>query len=114
VTWKPAENEGAKKKIGFVVTFRPEAGIPAAGSAELNVEVMVHAFSGETDAEGVSFGTNTKLPQPTLDTVRSKGFVLNNAIELPPGDYSVRFVVHDKVSGRLGVLKVPLKVGSAG
>jgi hypothetical protein len=111
VTWKPAEDAGARKKISFAVAFGPGAGIPAAGSAELNMEIMVHAFSGDTDAQGVSFGANTKLTPSTLDEIRNKGFVLNNAIELPPGEYSVRFVVHDKVSGRLGVLKVPLKVG---
>ena len=111
VTWKPAEDAGAKKKIAFVVAFGPAAAIPAAGSTQLNVEVMVHAFADGADKQAVSFGANTELPAAQVDEVRTKGFVLNHAIELEPGDYSVRFVVHDKVSGRLGVLTVPLKVG---
>ena len=110
VTWKPAEEAGAKKKIAFVITFGPGAGLPAEGSTELNVEVLVHAFADGADKQAVSFGANKELPPATLDQVRSKGFVLNNTIELEPGDYSVRFVVHDKVSGRLGVLNLPLKV----
>ena len=111
VTWEPAENKGAKKKVAFTVAFAPAAGIPTAGSADLNLEVMVHAFAGGADKQSVSFGANTHLPQATLDEVHTQGFVLNNAIELEPGEYSVRFVVHDKVSGRVGVLSVPLKVG---
>jgi len=111
VNWKPAEDAGQKKKIAFVVSFGPSAGIPGQGSAELDVEVMVHAFSNGTDKQGVSFGAKAQLPPARLDEIHNKGFALNNSIELEPGDYEVRFVVHDKVSGRLGVLKLPLKVG---
>jgi len=111
VTWEPAEGAGTKKKIAFVVTFGADAGIPSAGSAELNVEVMVHAFADGADKQGLSFGANTHLAEATLNEIRNKGFVLNNAIELEPGNYNVRFVVHDKVSGRVGILQLPLKVG---
>jgi VWFA-related protein len=111
VNWKPEEVAGAKKKIAFVVAFGPGAGLPAEGSTELNVEVMVHAFIEGAEIQAVSFGANKQLPESTLAEIRSKGFVLNNSIELEPGDYSIRFVVHDKTSGRLGILKVPLKVG---
>jgi len=111
VSWEPAEPAGTKKKISFVVTFAPGSGIPAADSGDLNVEVMVHAFADGVDKQGLSFAANTHLPQATLDDVRKMGFVLNNAIELEPGDYNVRFVVHDKVSGRVGILQLPLKVG---
>ncbi|HUA15757.1 MAG TPA: VWA domain-containing protein [Verrucomicrobiae bacterium] len=110
VNWKPAEAAGAKKKVGFVVAFAPSAGIPAEGSADLNVEVIVHAFSNGTDKGAISFGANTHLPQDTLDQIHNKGFVLNNAIELEPGDYDVRFLVHDKTTGRVGVLNLPLRV----
>jgi VWFA-related protein len=111
VNWKPAEDSGSnKKKIAFVVTFGPNAGIPTQGSAELDVEVMVHAFADGTDKQGVSFGAKAQLPPQKVDEIRSKGFALNNSIELEPGDYEVRFIVHDKVSGRLGMIKVPLKV----
>jgi len=111
VSWEPAESAGTKKKIAFVVTFAPGSGIPPADSGDLNVEVMVHAFADGVDKQGLSFAANTHLPQATLDEVRKMGFVLNNAIELEPGDYNVRFVVHDKVSGRVGILQLPLKVG---
>jgi len=111
VDWEAPEGTGAKKKIAFVVTFGADAGIPAAGSAELNLEVIVHAFADGADKQGLSFSANTQLPQATLDEIRKQGFVLNNAIELEPGSYNVRFVVHDKASGRVGVLQLPLKVG---
>ena len=110
VDWKPAEDAGTKKKVAFVVTFGPKAGIPPEGSTELNLEITVHAISKGTDKQAVSFGAKTQLPVATLDQIRAKGFVLNNSLELEPGDYDVRFVVRDKVTGRSGVLSVPLKV----
>lgn len=110
VNWKPAEDAGSKKKVAFVVSFGPTAGIPSEGSTELNLEITVHAIANGADKQAVSFGAKTQLPQATLDQIRTKGFVLNNAIELDPGDYDVRFVVHDKVTGRSGIISVPLKV----
>ena len=110
VSWKPQEDEGTKRKIAFVVAFGPTAGVPAEGSSELNLEITVHAISNGADKEAVEFGAKTQLPSATLDVIRVKGFVLNNAIELQPGDYDVRFVVQDKISGRSGILSVPLKV----
>ena len=110
VSWKPAEAAGTKKKLAFVVIFGPTAGVPSEGSTELNLEITVHAISNGTDKQAIKFGVQTQLPSATLDQIRTKGFVLNNAIELEPGDYNVRFVVQDKISGRSGILSVPLKV----
>ena len=110
VSWKPAEVAGTKKKVAFVVSFGPTAGIPAEGSTELNLQITVHAISNKTDKQAMEFGAKSQLPTATLEQIRSKGFVLNNAIELDPGDYDVRFVVQDKISGRSGILSVPLKV----
>ena len=110
VTWKPAEGAGTKKKMAFVVNFSATAGVPAEGSTELNLEITVHAISNKTDKQAMQFGAKSQLPAATLDQIRTKGFVLNNSIDLEPGDYDVRFVVQDKVSGRSGILSVPLKV----
>lgn len=110
VTWKPEEDAGTKKKIPLVVIFSPAAGILAGGSTELNLEVIVQAFSNGTDKQALSIAAKTQLPQATIDQIRTKGFVLNNALELEPGEYDVHFLVHDKTTGRMGVLKVPLKV----
>ena len=110
VSWKPAEGAGTKKKVAFVVSFGPTSGIPAEGSTELNLQITVHAISNKTDKQAMEFGAKSQLPTATLEQIRTKGFVLNNAIELEPGDYDVRFVVQDKISGRSGILSVPLKV----
>ncbi len=110
VSWKPQEAEGTKRKVAFVVAFSPTAGVPAQGSSELNLEITVHAISNGNDKRALEFGAKTQLQSGTLDVIRVKGFVLNNAIELDPGDYDVRFVVQDKTSGRSDILSVPLKV----
>ena len=110
VSWKPAEGAGTKKKVAFVVSFGPTAGIPSEGSTELNLQITVHAISNKSDKQAMEFGAKSQLPAATLEQIRTKGFALNNSIELEPGDYDVRFVVQDKISGRSGILSVPLKV----
>lgn len=41
---------------------------------------------------------------------RERGLTYPNALELPPGNYVVRFVIRDGVNGRIGSLTAPLKV----
>ena len=51
-----------------------------------------------------------ELKPENLATLRSRGMSYNNTLELAPGTYSVRFVVRDNLSGRLGSVSAPLTV----
>jgi hypothetical protein len=110
ITWKTTEGAGTKKKCPFVITFGPTAGIPSSGSGELNLDITVSAISDSVPMQSITFSANSHLAPATLEPIKLKGFALTNAIELQPGAYELRFVVRDKLSGRAGVLKVPLKV----
>ena len=48
-------------------------------------------------------------PEP-LQKVRSAGLRHRNSLELPAGDYTVRFVVLDSLSGKMGSVTATLKV----
>jgi VWFA-related protein len=46
----------------------------------------------------------------TVKALRTVGFVYKNSVTLAPGHYSVKFVVRDDLSGRIGSLTAPLDV----
>jgi VWFA-related protein len=101
----------AKKKVGFVVTFPPEAEMPASTGNQLNLEILVRATGAHGgDPQNATFNAAGQLSPEQAQQAHEKGFALNNVIELAPGDYTVKFLVHDKLTGRLGSITVPLKV----
>jgi VWFA-related protein len=101
----------AKKKVGFVVTFPPEADMPEHARNRLDLEIMVRATPALVgEAQNATFNAAGLLPPEQAQQAHEKGFALNNVIELAPGDYTIKFLVRDKVTGRLGSITVPLKV----
>ena len=50
------------------------------------------------------------LKGDALQGAESKGISFTDDLVLAPGDYSVRFIVRDNLSSRLGSLNAPLKV----
>jgi hypothetical protein len=50
------------------------------------------------------------LTPDRLSAIRQQGVVYRDALDLPPGEYTVRFVVRDDLSGRTGSVAAPLKV----
>jgi VWFA-related protein len=45
-----------------------------------------------------------------MEALRQKGLDAKGGLDLAPGEYSVRFVVRDDLSGRMGSVEAPLKV----
>lgn len=110
INWKPAEALGKRKRLAFVVTFGPEAHIPKDSSNELDLEITVHAISNGADRQAVKFDAKTQVSLAMIEQMHLRGFMLSNAIDLEPGDYDIQFIVHDKASGRMGIVHSPLKV----
>jgi len=53
---------------------------------------------------------NLNLNPAQLKSIAIKGMVANNVMHVPPGDYTVRFVIRDNLSGKIGSTSVPLTV----
>ena len=45
-----------------------------------------------------------------LAAIRRHGITYNDTLDLPAGNYTVRFVVRDDLTGRVGSVAAPLKV----
>ncbi len=74
--------------------------------------VAAYAFSSK---DGKATKTMGKTFTPTLNDaqlaeVRSKGVGFKYAIDLAPGQYSVRLVIRDNISGKVGSVTAPLRV----
>lgn len=83
-------------------------------SADKNhLRVDFFAFARNATGETVAQNGRTveaHLSPESLDKVQHSGTSYNNVLELAPGEYSVRFVVRDVLSGRMGTVTAPLKV----
>ena len=112
VKWVGVQADGAKKRIRFQIYLAPHANVvETANNGLVNIEVIAVARTA-TGATADQFGQHvqTNLTANALQDALSKGLGFTNDLILPPGEYSVRFVVRDNLSGRLGSVSAPLQV----
>jgi hypothetical protein len=61
-------------------------------------------------ADNVGQDVKAQLKPDSMANFKSHGMAYKNMLELPPGQYSVRFVVRDNYSGRIGSISAPVTV----
>jgi len=106
------ETAGAKKKIGYRIVLPPEADlVDDRDNNHVSLEVFSVARTA-TGADADQFGQHleTNIKPGDLDRLRKDGITYSNAVEVPPGEYTVRFVVRDNLTGRIGSVSAPLRV----
>jgi VWFA-related protein len=112
VRWTPIKDQGAKKRIGFEFRLAPgEATIDEAAKNRVSLDFAAIA----TTPVGLPAGNfwqslNGNLNAATVVALKSKGATYPGNIDLPPGDYTLRFLVRDNLSGQMGSVSAPLKV----
>ena len=112
VQWLSVAAAGEKKKAVFFahmpagsLTFDP------AGRDQLNFDFAALAYDKNGKEAGQAAQSFTKpIPQDQLASVRANGLNFRNSLELAPGQYTVRFVVRDNVTGKVGSVTAPLTV----
>jgi VWFA-related protein len=107
--------DGASKKAAFAVHLPPNAvTLDAGGPGHLNFDFAVAAYAVGTkgmkaaDSYGKTFSTTVTETQ--LAMIHDKGVGFNPDLNLGPGQYAVRFVVRDNVTGKVGSVTMPLTV----
>ena len=73
----------------------------------LNVAIVLRGAPGRVKVGAAPPGG---LSPESLAKFSTDGFTYDAQLELPTGEYDVRFVVRDKLNGRLGALTAPLTV----
>lgn len=114
VRWpgQPAAGTGAKKSIPFMIVIPPQGvTIDTSANNRLVLEIVAVARNPQGQAAG-RFGqkVEVKLEDAVAKQVAVEGINFSESIEIPPGQYSVRFVVRDDISGRVGSVLAPVTV----
>ncbi len=108
--------EGSKpgmKRARFKLVMPPDfCTIDDADDNHFIMEVVAVARTpeGKVAAEPFSESLESNLQSASVQRLRGEGLTYRNSLELPPGEYSVRFVVRDGLSGRMGSVAAPLRV----
>jgi len=115
VRWAKVDpgKEPGKKRVNYEMHLAPDAAlINDADNNHLALEFLALAKTPEGKAVDRPEGKNVDLhlPPDKLAVVRETGIAYKGALDLAPGEYTVRFVVRDDLSGRIGSVSAPLKV----
>ena len=101
-----------KKKVAFELAV-DRNGVQVDNNDQNHVSFQVLALAckptGETAAQ-TSQTVDGHLKPETVTKIQTSGITYRNQLEVEPGDYTVRFVVRDNLSGRIGTVSAPLQV----
>jgi VWFA-related protein len=103
---------GGKTRVGFVLVIPP--GVVTIDDTDNN-RVSLDFAAVAKNSEGANVGTFSQnlsghLKADNMSALRTQGTAYPASIDLPSGDYSVRFVARDNVSGRIGSASATVKV----
>jgi VWFA-related protein len=113
--WNKVEpgKEPGKKRVNYEMHLAADpALIDDADNNHIVVEFIALAKTpeGKTVDHPTGQKVDAHLTAEKLAAVRQVGLAYNGALDLAPGEYTVRFVVRDDLSGRVGSVAAPLKV----
>jgi VWFA-related protein len=101
-----------QKKAGFEVFVPADfIAVDSSDNNRMSLEVLASArTSSGVEVNGISQTVTGHLKPETMEKMNKSGFIFKSDISLPPGRYSVRFVVRDNVAERTGSVAAPLVV----
>jgi VWFA-related protein len=103
--------EGNKKKAEFSIHVLPNSNVIGGSDSSINLDFISVARKPNTDVAGQASKTvSMKLQPQAVQTITQQGISYKGSISLEPGEYAVRFMVRDNLSGRIGTVEAPLKV----
>ena len=108
-----ASKEAGKKSVRFIVRVEPDAHlIDVADNNHVTLDFVAAATTPTGERVGDPMGKkfDLHLKPDALATTREKGISYRGALDLAPGEYNVRIVVRDSLTGRVGSVAAPLTV----
>ena len=114
VTWsaKEAGKSGGKIRMQFELVMPPNfASVDEVDQNHMVVDIAAVARNtkGDVIAE-LSQRIDAHLKPDGLEQIQHNGMTYRNGLQLPAGEYTVRFVVRDSLGNRTGSVAAPLKV----
>lgn len=110
VRWTQVEVKGDKRKIHFEIVLPPNAAsIEESDNNHFSMDFSAVARNAKGDnAAHFSKTIQARLKPDGVEQIRSSGITYSDVIEVPQGEYNVRFVVRDNVSGKMGSVLAPI------
>jgi VWFA-related protein len=108
-----AGKEPGKKHVNYEMHLAADpALVNEADNNHLVLDFVAVAITPEGKQVDRAMGrkVDAHLTPEKLAAVRQIGLAYSGALDLAPGEYTVRFVVRDDLSGRIGSVAAPLKV----
>jgi VWFA-related protein len=108
-----AGKEPGKKHVNYEMRLAADPGlINDADNNHVALEFVALAKTAEGKQvdHPVGYKIEDHLTSEKLSAIRQNGVGYRGALDLAPGEYTVRFVVRDNLSGRVGSVAAPLKV----
>ncbi len=116
VKWLGVSGDGEKKKAEFQVRLPPNSVSLEGnqGQSHLNFDIATAAYLDHSKngqpASTIGKTITAAVPEAQMATLRANGIGFTNSVELSPGQYTVRVVIRDNVTGKLGSVTTPLTV----
>ncbi len=113
--WLGVSGDGEKKKASYQIEIPPNGvTIEGGDQSHLNFDIAVAAYRDQSkDDKPVLTQSQTvdrAVTPQQLAMVRAKGITISRDLEIGPGQYSVRLVVRDSATGKIGSVTAPLTV----
>jgi VWFA-related protein len=108
-----AATDPGQKRVFYQIHLPPDAGvINEADNNHLTLEVVALAFTpdGKDVGQPVGQKVDVHVAPAKLAAIQKQGLAFVDALNMAPGEYTVRFVVRDDFTGRTGSVAAPLKV----
>jgi hypothetical protein len=108
-----ASKEPGKKRANYHLTLAVDSALIDStdhNHVALDFVTLAKTGVGKPVDQPVAKSVDAHLKDESLAATREKGVVYKGALDLPPGEYTVRFVVRDDLNGRVGSVAAPLRV----
>jgi VWFA-related protein len=114
VTWsgREAGKSAGKTRMQFDLVMPANfASVDESDQNHLVVDIaaVARSVNGDVVAE-LAQRIETHLKSDGLEQIQHSGMTYRNGLQLPPGEYTVRFVVRDSLGNRMGSVAAPIKV----
>lgn len=109
----PAETADTATQIDFLVDIHDLQFLMSADRRrQPNLMYVAAVWDEKGNARGSVTGTYKEILQPAdIQTLLRTGLRLQQQLALKPGNYQLRLGLVDRLSGKMGTIDVPLKVG---
>lgn len=104
------EPNGDKKKVTFAVRLEVDRVIDAGDNNRFDLDFVARATKDGTPSGSTGQSIKGTIPADALPKLKAEGIFYNNALELPRGNYQIRVVVRDNLTGKVGSVSAPMTV----